>query len=406
MIRIYDKKANKNTVLNTNGLAVLDNICIEAKIKESLNEEYGLSCIFVIDEVNKKHEFIVEEAILKVPELYGDQVFRISQITKRADNFTIEVYARQITYDVKNLFVENAYCTGIGGDFLIGLFNAITTPHDIEYMSNIIDSSQTTTYKYTTVHDALFNESNSFRTLFGYGDVGREGYRISLQQFFGIDNGITITNKKNLRGFESHIILDDVVTRIYPFGANAITIPEKYIDSPLINNYATIKFKKVEFTDIKVSDTVTLAQAQQMLRDRVNKMYSVDEVDKIRAEYNVDFIDISNTEQYKKYGFVGFEGLGAVGIGDVIHVYEEIFNITVAVRVTERVFNIITRTTENITLSNILKKTVYPLRKISTTLNKIIDQESGYALTKNKHHSGNDEPSTELGKDGDIYIKY
>jgi hypothetical protein len=53
-----------------------------------------------------------------------------------------------------------------------------------------------------------------------------------------------------------------------PQGKNELLLPELFIDSTLINNYATPIIKKVDF-DIKVDEDTTEAQAYVLLRQAV-----------------------------------------------------------------------------------------------------------------------------------------
>ena len=75
-ICIFNKNTPKETVILSNGDAILDNICTSCKVTENLDGTYELDAEFIIDN-DGLWEYIQEEAILKVKIDYGDEYFRI-----------------------------------------------------------------------------------------------------------------------------------------------------------------------------------------------------------------------------------------------------------------------------------------------------------------------------------------
>lgn len=68
------------------------------------------------------------------------------------------------------------------------------------------------------------------------------------------DNGLQIRDKKNLTGYESDLDYSSIVTRIMPEGYEGLFLPEKYVDSPLINYYVSPKIKVIKYDNVKVGD--------------------------------------------------------------------------------------------------------------------------------------------------------
>lgn len=373
MISIYDKFATKNQVLFNDGLAVLDDICLNYEITEKANGEYGATFRFGIDQINNKHEFIVDEAIIKCPDVYGDEVFRISKITKNS-NREIQVYARHITYDILNLFLEDVRPTELNGQaFLDWIFTRTTTSHEFTYSSDIT-STATSYFINKNVYEALFSADNSFLNRLG-GEVRRNQYHIAINASSGQYRGVTIQSRKNLTGFEAYTDIDSVITRIYPKGSNDLTIPEKYIDSQYVNNYPNIKSQEVVFNGIGVDEEngVTEAEAQQQLRDAVGKMYSEQQVDLLRGEYKIDFVTLEKTEEYKPFGL-----LERIWLYDTVSVYEENYDIDINVKVIERKYNGKRQIHNSISLSNVAEKSVSTINKIISMLNSISDPQTGF----------------------------
>jgi phage minor structural protein len=366
--------SNKNTVLNTNGLAVLDPICLNARITEKMNGEYGLNATFIIDQEHNRHEYIEQEAIIKCDDIYGDEVFRIAKLTKTL-NGRIEIYARHITYDTNDMWLEDVRPTLQNGyHFLDWLFTHTTNPNsDFTYNSNIT-SEGTSYFINKSIYNAIFDADNSFLNTFG-GEVERRQYNITINNQICYDNGVSIRSRKNLTGFEAYTDIDTVITRIYPKGNNGITIDNKYIDSPYINNYSKIKSAEIQFNiGVDEENGITEAMAKQRLLEEAQKKFSVDKIDILKAEYKINFVELSKTEEYKDYAV-----LEKINLGDFVNVYEENFDINIKVRAVERYWNVLRQEHTSITLSNYaIQSNIATINKVINTINQFKDPQSGF----------------------------
>ncbi|WP_160678775.1 phage tail spike protein [Clostridium sp. C8-1-8] len=374
MINIYDKLANKNTVINTNGLAVLDTICLNARITEKMNGEYGLNATFIIDQEHNRHEYIEQETIIKCGDIYGDEVFRIAKLTKTL-NGRIEIYARHITYDTNDMWLEDVRPTGQNGyHFLDWLFTHTTNPNsDFTYNSNITNEG-TSYFLNKSIYNAIFDSDNSFLNTLG-GEVARRQYNITINNQIGYDNGVSIRSRKNLTGFEAYTDIDTVITRIYPKGNNGLTIDAKYIDSPYISNYSKIKSAEIQFNiGVDEENGITEAIAKQRLLEEAQKKFSVDKVDILKAQYKINFVELSKTEEYKNYAV-----LERINLGDFVNVYEENFDINIKVRAVERYWNVLRQEHTSITLSNYaVQSNIATINKVINTINQFKDPQSGF----------------------------
>lgn len=361
MINIYNMLSTKSAVLNTNGDAVLDSICLKAKITEKMNGEYGLSATFIIDQEYNRHQYIEQEAIIKCSDIYGDEVFRIAKLTKTL-NGRIEIYARHISYDTTSMWLEDVRPTQQNGyHFLDWLFSHTTNPNsDFTYNSNIT-SEGTSYFVNKSIYNAIFDADNSFINTLG-GEVARRRYNITINNQIGNDNGVSIRSRKNLTGFEAYTDIDTVITRVYPKGNNGLTIDSKYIDSPYINNYSSIKSAEIQLSiGVDEENGITEVIAKQKLLEAVQKKFSIDKVDILKVEYKINFQELSKTEEYKDYAV-----LEKINLGDFINVYEENFDLNIKVRAIEREWNVLRQEHTSVTLSN------YAVQSKATTINKII----------------------------------
>ena len=366
-ICIYNKSSSKNDVLLGNGDAILDNICLECKVHENLDGTYEIDAEFIIDNEGL-WQHIEEEAILKVRLDYGYEYFRITKPRKTSNR--IIVYGRQVTiYETMHLWLTDVRPENQdGAGALHWILDNATGIKELEVMSDIKTIS-TAYYMDMNMYEALHDCDQSFFNRWG-GEIQRRGYTLRINQRIGTDRGVEIRSRKNLTGFEANTNIDNVVTRIKPKGFDGITI-DGYVDSEYINKYPRIKTKEIKYEDVKLKDEnnpddgyETLAEAQAELTRLAKLEYTDNKIDVITAEYNISFVDLSKTEEYKEY--VQAE---RVYLGDTVNVYEEKLDINVSVRAIDRVYDVLGERVEEIKLSN---KDINKLHSINDILTDIL----------------------------------
>lgn len=349
-ICIFNKNTPKETVILSNGDAILDNICTSCKVTENLDGTYELDAEFIIDDAGL-WEHLQEEAILKIKVDYGDEYFRITK--PRKTRTRIIIYAVQVTiYETIHLWLNDVRPTGLNGTAAINwILDGAVGVKELEVYSNI-SASSTAYYENMNMYKAIHDCDQSFLNRWG-GEIQRRGYLLRILDKVGKDRGVQIRSCKNLRGFEANTDVDSITTRIKPKGYDGITI-DGFIDSPIIKNYARVYTKEFTYSDVKVKSSEdetegfsTLEEAQDELKRLAQLEYTENNVDIINADYTIDFIDLSQTEEYKDY--IKAE---RVYIGDEVTVFESKLNINVVVRAIERKFNVLTQKVEEIKLSN------------------------------------------------------
>ena len=100
-----------------------------------------------------------------------------------------------------------------------------------------------------------------------------------------------------------------------PEGYNGLFLPELYVDSPLIDDYATPRIAKIEYSDIKAideesvsadgetdADALPLDQALDALRAVASREYERNEVDKPGLEFELNVMMLEDTEEYRGRG--------------------------------------------------------------------------------------------------------
>ncbi|ADL53207.1 phage tail spike protein [Clostridium cellulovorans] len=362
-IAYFPSTALKSKVLTSNG-TTLDNYCTKCETEENLNTGgYTLDATFLLD----VQQYLEEENILKVKMDYGDEVFRISKVTKGTRY--IDVVARQITIaETLNLYLSDVRPMDANGQAALShLLTGSTGIKEITFASDITTTA-TAYYEDMSLYKALQDSDNSFLKVWG-GEVLRRAYNVTINQTIGIDRGVTIREGKNLIGFNGTSNIDSLVTRARGKGFNGIK--GNWVDSPLINNYARVYTKTIEYQDVKVksdSDTegyATEALAKAELDRRITLEYSENDIDKIKATYDVNFVQLEKTEEYKNYAIAE-----RVFLGDTLRVYISKLDTDIKVRAVVKKYDVLAQKTKELTLSNAVQIQSMNMNDIISDLRK------------------------------------
>lgn len=404
IISVFPPQTPKSKVLNNNGI-VLNDIQIEGIFK---NKEYTWEGSFIIDEEGL-YKNIERNCILKIKVHYGYEIFRIENTIK--DLNYLRVFARQITIsDTLDIYLRDVRPENKSALSALQYLkeNSVEYIEDRQYAKDIefysdLGSVSTAYYQGMSLYQALHDCDQSFQNRWG-GEVQREGYKVSLLQREGKDRGYEIRSRKNLQGFEEDINLDNVFTRLDVRGFDSLKLPY-FIDSEYLESYdGKILTKNLKYENVKLNGENVVAdegdiiceteeEAYAKLAELAEKEFAENHIDQLKATYNINFVLIGDTEEYKD-----IKGLiEVIRKGDIVHVYEEKYGIKIAVRVVDIEFNTVKQEITNTILSN------NPIQvskvSISEILKKLdaIPSSSSY-LTQAKELAGN--MINTLGKDG------
>lgn len=315
MIILYDANCKD---FNNNGIGILKD-SLKCEVSEALNGELVLDMEYPI--TSKYIEFIINENIIKCDAgLEEDQLFRIKHVKPNFD--TITIYGEHISYDLADNFLEDVFPQNLNGAACLDwILSHTLDSHNFNSFSDIQTVSSARYVRKNPIEAIVGDLENSFVNLWG-GELERNNYTIKMLNRRGNDKGYKIRYRKNLTGLDFTIDNSNIVTKIMPQGYNGLFLPEKYIDSPLINNYPHKKVKVIEFSDVKVKENAdeeegfaTAEEAYQELRRLCDLKYSEENIDKPTVNLKVDFVDLSQTTEYQDYTF-----LESVSMGDTIRV--------------------------------------------------------------------------------------
>ena len=238
MIRAF---STTDKLYSSNGDAVI--AAIKARVKNSDNGDYYLELTCGTE----YNEFIQANNILVVPTPRGDQAFRIRTVIKKSNR--LEVKALHVFYDADNYLIDDSYAVNMNCNEALDHFNNATdTESPFTMLSNVA-----TINSFRCIRKSLTECIKTVLERWG-GHLVRDNWNISILSSIGVDNGITIEYKKNLKELTASYDWSNVVTKIMPVGKDGFLLDEKYLYSNIQYDIPYTKAVSFNQADIKEDD--------------------------------------------------------------------------------------------------------------------------------------------------------
>ena len=274
-----------------------------------------------------------------------DQPFRVYRIVPELDKIT--AYARHIFYDLMDNMVKsfNPLDTTTGKVVLDRLSAACLEEHDFTFYSDLGTAAKEVELENLNPVDCILGDGGIVENY--SGELMRDWFDVFLVERVGRDTNIQIRQGKNLTGIKYDVDLTDVTTRIMPTGQNKdgklLYLPEVFVDSPLIDQYPAPKWIHLEVSDAKEvtkgksSEKKSKTQCYKEMRQAAQDEFAKG-CDQPNITLTVEFIDVTETEEYRQYGF-----LQSIFLGDAVQVIAKGLDISVSMRMTEYSYDCLTR---------------------------------------------------------------
>lgn len=281
-----------------------------------------------------------------------EQPFRIYKIsTSLKDGVTVN--ARHLFYDLADNLMEDYKPEGAAASEVAAQILAkCKTP------SGFVMHCQM-----TTTGTAEWTQKNPVEALLGdesladtwKAELSRDWWDIYAIDRVGVDRPVTIREKKNLKGFSLEKDESDVITRLVPVGkdkdGDPLYLPEGYIDSQYINDYANPKWGVLEVSDASVGgkgkDKLTADEAYAKMREAAQKEFDAG-CDMAALTVDVDFVQIGDTVEGRDIA-----ELNNMYIGDGVWVISPTTGVKMQARITDYTFDCIARRYTQMTLGTV-----------------------------------------------------
>lgn len=349
MIRVY--VANDTNWTHNKHVLTSVTSCV---VSEEVNGNYDLLMTASLDYV----DILVPDNVVVVSTQRGEQAFRV--VTANKGLSEVNVWGRHVFYDLADYWIEDKRPTDSSA------LMALTTILDGTGFTAISDVSKIGTAYYIrkTVLDAIMLADNSVLNVWG-GHLIRDNKSVRLRDQ-GLDRGYSIRLGKNLIGIDYEINIDEVVTRVMPTCViNNIVhgLPEKYILSSLASNYANVKTRELR-VDLPENIT-TPEQAYPLMRTVAADYLSKNDKPVVSAE--IDFIELSKTDQYKDLAI-----LEQLDIGDIVHCKVETIDVDLQAQLVEYTYDVVKQRFESVTLGHVRPTTGSQLSQATSDMEQII----------------------------------
>lgn len=290
-------------------------------------------------------KFIKNDGIIKAPTPYSNgQLFHVYSIKKNMVG-GLNIKARHIFFDLnKSIILDNRAENKTCQEALDIILNGTK----FSGKSNIRKLATAYFVKMNRVAAINGNTDNTLISRWG-GEIFLDNYNVTVNDHIGGDYGAYINYGNNMLELGLEDNEDNVITRGYPVAFNGRMLPEKYIDSPLINKYREIKEDFVEMSDLKLKEDSsdvegfdTVEELYKSMRIRMKELYDGG-LDKPTVTGTTKVAPLENTTKYKYV-----KGLVNIGLGDTISIYHEKLDIDFASRCVGYTWNILTRKYESV----------------------------------------------------------
>jgi len=371
MISFYE---SNETDFKHNG-GVINN-ALSCKVIEEANGLYELELICPISDIALE---LTDGKIVKAPTPRGDQLFRIYKPVKTLNAY--KVYARHIFYDLLDNFIEDVRPTSINGQGAISdILNATTDPHNFTGYSDIENMNTAYTIRKNPVQALIGTEDNSFLNRWG-GELLRDNFGIKILQNAGIDRGYEARLGKNIFGVEEELDTSGITTKLYPTVVlednQVYTLPEKYIESTLIGSYPHPITREVRIELTEEEKALPLVEIFEIMRSYCLDFYNVNNIDKPRANYKIDFIELSKTEHYKDLAI-----LEQIDLYDTVTAVVDTLNINIKAKVIRTVYDGLKKRYEQIELGNFTNRLSNQKQQVTDMINKATEGISETTIGK------------------------
>lgn len=367
MIEVYK---STNTNFDFNGDIVLKPSLCDLEVE--LNGMIEVTLEHPYDKLGR-WKYIEEDNIIRVP-YPGKKEGQLFYIYDKDKGMTgVKCKARHIFFDLASEVLVDCRPTNCNGKEALRKMLAGTgfTGH-----SDIVSINTAHYIRKHIANEALISDDeNSFINKWG-GELDVDNFNVYMNNRTGGEYGVTFKYGRDLINLNENSNIDSIITRIIPVGFNGITIPETYVESPLIDKYRKVKTDVVKFEDIKVKESLedeegydTLEEAQEALREAAKELFN-DGLDKLLYQLDLEVTKLENTLKYEEY-----KDILTTGLGDTVGVEHIDIGIDIKTRVIKFTYDCIKEKYKSITIGNYIENDIDRQNSVESTLDKITNAD-------------------------------
>ena len=230
MIKVFGQA---DTSFSSNGDIVIQPF--KAQVHKIDNGDFYLDLECSLDYLS----YVIPNNIIVAPTPQGEQAFRIFSVTTTRRKITAKCL--HLYYDSNNYLIADSYVVNKNcNDALDHLNNATDNTSPFTTLSDV-----TIINSFRCVRQSLNQAIQTVLERWG-GHLVRDNWNISIMNNIGMDNGVTIQYKKNLKEISVDYDWNDVVTKLMPVGKDGLLLEDLYVSSD--TQYQIPFTKTISFT--------------------------------------------------------------------------------------------------------------------------------------------------------------
>ncbi len=296
------------------------------------------------------------------PREIREQLFRIEEAVVDNEAQTVNVTAKHVSYDLAGTLIKEVAVSQASPAMAISrMTEGLMIPYRGTIATNLTtdeDGTYTGEIKGKNGIYALLDPDKGIVHEFDARLV-RDNWDIFVLKKTGANRGYTLRYGVNTRGITWKKSNTPLITRIVPIAkaedGSDLYLPEVWIDSPLINDYAYIRMERLPVSgqvgkDKGTGDGSTWTEADLLdeMRTKAEEQYTVNHVDQVVHEVTVQIEQLESTAEY-----AWMKNLKQLLLYDVVTAVDERIGLNVELYVSELEYDFVQEKVTGIKLTNI-----------------------------------------------------
>lgn len=315
-------------------------------------------------------EYVRTEQVEEIPErTVAEQLFRVYEIDVETKPRTLQLRARQVSYDLAGNLVKDCAITAAEPAVAFArLRAALLYETDSTIATNLDETAGKFSgdFSWKNPINALLDPDGGLVSYFK-AKLIRDNWDIFLNKNTDTDRGVRLRYGANLRGVSWKRTSDRLINRVMPeaqkANGEALHLPEVWIDSPIRETYPVINTERLKINgkiggDDGNGGTWTEETLLEHMREQSERRFSVDNADKVSVDLSVDFTLLGDTLEYRQYA-----GLQKLFLYDQVSVIDPVAGIDVRIQVASYEWDAIRQRYSKMTLASVFD---YGGRDVST----------------------------------------
>ena len=304
-------------------------------------------------------ESVIPNNIIVAPTPQGEQAFRIFSVTTTRRKITAKCL--HLFYDANNYLIVDSYVVNKNcNDALDHLNNATDNTSPFTTLSDI-----QTINSYRCVRTSLAQAINVVLERWG-GHLVRDNWNISIMNQIGMDNGVTIQYKKNLKEITVDYDWSSVVTKLMPVGKDGLLLEDSFVSSDV--QYEIPFTKSMSFNQELSEDD--FKDSEGNVNEEAYHQALLDDL-RVQAQAYVDANCIPKVNYTLK---ANMEKI--TDVGDTVEVIDERLGINIMTHVLSYIYDCILGKYTEIEFGNAQPQLSNLMNSMQSTMDKAIEENN------------------------------